>query len=83
MQRLRIGAVAAALVAFGSTSAQASCGSAFCFVNTNWSLQGIWTQPGPHVDFRYAFVSVPVYRYVNGVQLTANWSAAGGLSVQF
>ena len=26
----------------------------------------------------YAFVSAPLYRYVNGVQLTANWSAAGG-----
>ena len=53
MQRLRIGAVTAALVTLGSTAAHASCGSAFCFVNTNWSLQGIWTQPGPHVDFRF------------------------------
>jgi hypothetical protein len=31
----------------------------------------------------YSFVSVPVYRYVNGVQLTADWSAAAGVSVQF
>ena len=31
----------------------------------------------------YAFVAVPVYRYVNGVQLTSNWSAAGGVSMQF
>ena len=31
----------------------------------------------------YAFVSAPLYRYVNGVQLTANWSAAIGASVQF
>ena len=56
MQSLRIGAVAAALVTLGSTAAQASCGSAFCFVNTNWSLQGVWTQPGPHVDFRFEFI---------------------------
>ena len=56
MQRLRIGAVTAALVTLGSTAAHASCGSAFCFVNTNWSLQGIWTQPGPHVDFRFEYI---------------------------
>jgi hypothetical protein len=56
MQRLRIGAVAAALVTIGSNAAEASCGSAFCFVNTNWSLQGVWTQPGPHVDFRFEYI---------------------------
>ncbi len=38
-------------------TAVASCGSAFCFVNTNWSLQGIWTQPGPHVDLRYEYIN--------------------------
>jgi hypothetical protein len=31
----------------------------------------------------YAFVGVPLYRNVNGVQLTANWSAAAGVSMQF
>ena len=41
---------------FGAGTADASCGSAFCFVNTNWSLQGIWTQPGPHVDLRYEYI---------------------------
>jgi len=36
--------------------ANASCGSAFCTVNTNWSLQGIWTQAGPHVDLRFEYI---------------------------
>jgi opacity protein-like surface antigen len=31
----------------------------------------------------YAFLQLPIYQYVNGVQLTANWSATTGLSVQF
>jgi hypothetical protein len=31
----------------------------------------------------YTFVSLRVYRYVNGVQLTADWAAAAGVSVQF
>ena len=28
----------------------------------------------------YGFVQVPIYQYVNGVQLTADWSVAAGLS---
>ena len=56
MQRLYKGAVAASVVPFGINVAHASCGSAFCFVNTNWSLQGVWTQPGPHVDFRFEYI---------------------------
>jgi hypothetical protein len=87
-------------------------------VNTNRSVQGLWNQPGPRVDFRYeyldqdqplaaaaasasarfrgtttrcaprtatlyGFVQLPLYQYVNGVQLTAGWSAVAGVSVQF
>ena len=49
-------AIAASIAALGPNIANASCGSAFCFVNTNWSLQGIWTQPGPHFDLRYEYI---------------------------
>jgi len=49
-------ALAASIAALGPNIASASCGSAFCFVNTNWSLQGIWTQPGPHFDLRYEYI---------------------------
>ena len=31
----------------------------------------------------YGFVQKPLYQYVNGAQLTSDWSAAAGLSIQF
>jgi hypothetical protein len=31
----------------------------------------------------YSFVQVPVYRYVNGLQLTAGWAALAGISHRF
>ena len=31
----------------------------------------------------YAFAQVPLYRHVNGIQLTAKWSAVGGFSYAF
>jgi hypothetical protein len=31
----------------------------------------------------YAFYQQSLYQYVNGVQLTANWAAVGGVSVRF
>jgi hypothetical protein len=32
---------------------------------------------------RYGFVQLPLYQYVNGVQLTADWAVAAGLSLRF
>jgi hypothetical protein len=40
-----------------SLGTQASCGSAFCMLNTNWSTQGVWTQAGARVDLRYEYVN--------------------------
>ena len=31
----------------------------------------------------YGFVQLPLYQHVNGVQLTANWSAAAGVHWRF
>jgi hypothetical protein len=31
----------------------------------------------------YGFVQLPLYQYVNGVQLTADWSAVVGFSARF
>jgi hypothetical protein len=31
----------------------------------------------------YLFVQLPLYQHVNGVQLTADWAFAGGVSVRF
>jgi hypothetical protein len=51
---------------------------------------GQWLAIAPGVTYAlspavqaYAFVSLPLYQNVNGVQLTATWSAAAGLSMQF
>lgn len=48
--------VAACAALLAERSVEASCGSAFCFVDTNWAVQGIWNQPGPRLDFRYEFI---------------------------
>ena len=38
-------------------AAQASCGSAFCVLNTNWSTQGVASEPGAfRLDERFEFV---------------------------
>jgi len=46
----------AALLAFGAAPAMASCGSAFCLLNTNWSAQGVWLEPGMRLDLRYEYI---------------------------
>ncbi len=40
----------------GVSSAEASCGSAFCPINTQWNTQGVWTEPGWRADLRYEYV---------------------------
>src|SRR5256885_13704493 len=34
-------------------TAAASCGSAFCTVNTSWDTHGAWLEPGARFDLRY------------------------------
>lgn len=36
--------------------AKASCGSAFCSVNTDWTTQGVWNAPGWRTDLRYEYL---------------------------
>lgn len=36
--------------------ASASCGSAFCMVNTNWGVQGVWNEPGIRADLRFEYI---------------------------
>src|SRR4051812_10208288 len=38
--------------------ASASCGSAFCLVNTDWSAQGAWTDGGARFDLRYELIDL-------------------------
>lgn len=37
----------------GAGDAFASCGSAFCAINTGWDVQGGWAQSGSRLDLRY------------------------------
>jgi len=39
--------------AFGAGTAHATCGAAFCAVNTNWDSHGAWAEPGWRLDLRY------------------------------
>jgi hypothetical protein len=44
------------LLIAGFGAAHASCGSAFCSVNTNWDVQGSSTEPGLRADLRYEYI---------------------------
>src|SRR6185503_3619284 len=46
-----------ALALGAATEAAASCGSAFCMVNTNWNTQGVWTEPGARFDLRFEYIN--------------------------
>src|SRR6185436_12391547 len=54
MQLLRAALAAAFFVA--SAGAFASCGSAFCSVNTSWDLHGGLAAPGASLDLRYEVI---------------------------
>lgn len=55
MHRIIAAALAAPAVLL-SAHAQASCGASFCTVNTDWSAQGIWTEPGTRYGLRFEYV---------------------------
>jgi hypothetical protein len=46
----------AALALGVAGEAVASCGAAFCMVNTNWNVQGAWTEPGARLDLRFEYI---------------------------
>jgi hypothetical protein len=46
----------AVLLLVAAIDCRAGCGSAFCSLNTNWSTQGAWTEPGGRLDLRYEFI---------------------------
>ena len=49
-------ALSAALIVM-PLCAQASCGSAFCTVNTSFDVQGAWTGSGARFDLRYEYIN--------------------------
>jgi hypothetical protein len=52
---LRIAALALPLAI--ATPVQASCGAAFCSINTSWDVQGAWGTPGARLDLRYESIN--------------------------
>lgn len=42
--------------------AWAHCGGAFCAVNTNWDVQGVWDKPGVRLDLRAEFIDLDQLR---------------------
>jgi len=56
-QRLGYGCAVLILAQLGVSGAvQASCGSAFCGVNTQWDAQGLWDKPGLRADLRFEYI---------------------------
>lgn len=49
-------AIAAGALCALAIDARASCGSAFCIVNTDWTSQGAWSEPGLRFDLRYEYI---------------------------
>lgn len=43
-------------LAVGTVPAQASCGAAFCTLNTAWEAQGVPTEPGLRLDLRFEYI---------------------------
>jgi hypothetical protein len=50
-----------AFAAFAST-ANASCGTAFCSVNTQWDTQGLSSNEGLRIDVRYSYAKADQFR---------------------
>ena len=44
-------------LALAPLTAAASCGSAFCMVDTQWSMQGVTTTSGTRLDLRYEYIN--------------------------
>ena len=55
-RRLGTRAALALVMAVAVPNASASCGSAFCMVNTNWNIQGFAPEPGLRLDLRYEYI---------------------------
>lgn len=52
----RLSVSSAVLALWLPLQAAASCGSAFCSVNTSWDAHGAWFEPGARFDLRYEYI---------------------------
>lgn len=49
-----------------SYQVHASCGAAYCPLNTNWATQGVWVEPGARLDLRYEYIDQDQLRSGSG-----------------
>lgn len=49
-------AASGCIAALSPAAANAACGSAFCTVNTDWNVQGIYAEPGARAELRYEYI---------------------------
>jgi hypothetical protein len=61
----------------GAQAEPEETGGTYVFVSP-----GVSVNLGRHVQL-FALVQLPVYQYVNGLQLTADWGATGGIGYRF
>ncbi len=57
MQSMLSRAAAALALVLPVGASHASCGSAFCSVNTSWDVQSASTEPGVRLDLRYEYIN--------------------------
>jgi hypothetical protein len=60
---MKIRHLLAALSTLAAAPAHAHCGGAFCTLNTNWDVQGVWTKPGVRLDLRAEFIDLDQLRH--------------------
>ena len=56
MQFIRPHLAFALLAIAAAPAGHASCGTAFCALNTNWDSQGLYLEPGARLDVRYEYI---------------------------
>ena len=49
-------ALAMIIAASAPLQARASCGTAYCTVNTDWNIQGVYAEPGARIELRYEYL---------------------------
>lgn len=59
---MKLRSLVAALLATISMPAFAHCGGAFCTLNTNWDVQGVWDKPGIRLDLRAEYIDLDQLR---------------------
>lgn len=68
-------------IAMLPTNANASCGSAFCSVNTHWDTQGLASYEGLRVDLRYSYAKADQLR-AGSSRITPDAPSASGDEIE-